>query len=317
MSTYYDISRPSEQSPADHDTPVHHGVAIVGAGFTGLALAIELKRARLHDFVILERGDDVGGVWRDNDYPGIAVDTPSKIYNLSRALNPEWSHLFAEGHEVADYARTVARRFELLPHVRFRHEVLDAIWDETDGVWRIDTNAGRFTCNVLVSAAGLVADPKIPQIPGLDEFPGPVFHSSQWDHELDLRGKRVAVVGTGASAIQFVPRIQPEVAALHVLQRTPTWISPKPPIAYDERAKRRLRRVPGLMRAERILMYWLLEYNSLGRRSKRIRDKRVAQARAHLHQQVQDPELRCALSPDFEFLCKRPLISSDYFPALT
>jgi cation diffusion facilitator CzcD-associated flavoprotein CzcO len=294
----------------------HHRVVIVGAGFTGLAIGIELKRARVEDFVILERCDDVGGVWRDNTYPGVAVDTPSKIYNLTRALNPEWSDLFAPGHELHEYSRKVAMDFGLVPHLRFNQEVLEARWDEGQAVWHLATGAGRFTATVLVSAAGLVADPLIPKIPGLAEFPGKVFHSSQWDHDHDLTDERVAVIGTGASAIQFVPQIQPKVAEIHVLQRTPTWISPKPAVAIDEKTKRRLRRVPGLMRAERILLYWMLEYMSFGRVSRKLREKRVATAKAHLEAQVPDAELRAKLTPDFEFLCKRPLISSNYYPAL-
>jgi cation diffusion facilitator CzcD-associated flavoprotein CzcO len=296
--------------------PAHHRVVIVGAGFTGLAMGIELKRARIEDFVILERRDDVGGVWRDNDYPGVAVDTPSKIYNLTRALNPDWSDLFAPGRELHAYSRKVAEDFGLAPHLRFGQDVLEARWDEQQAHWLLTTATSRFTASVLVSAAGLVADPLIPDIPGLAAFPGTVFHSSQWDHTHDLGGERVAVVGTGASAIQFVPQIQPQVGELHVLQRTPTWITPKPKMPIDERTKRRLRRVPGLMRAERIAMYWKLEYNSFGRISRRVRNKHAAAARAHLEAQVHDPELRAKLTPDFEFLCKRPLISSDYYPAL-
>lgn len=307
---------PEQANRTGHSHAKHHRAVIVGAGFTGLAMGIELKRARIEDFVILERRDDVGGVWRDNNYPGIAVDTPSKIYNLTRALNPEWSDLFAPGRELHEYSRKIAEDFALRAHLRLGHDVLEARWDEGPALWHVSTSAGRFTANVLISAAGLVADPLIPNIPGLGDFPGKIFHSSQWDHDHDLTGERVAVVGTGASAIQFVPQIQPKVAELHVLQRTPTWISPKPHAPIDEKTKRRLRRVPGLMRAERTVMYWMLEYTSYGRVSRKVREKRVAAARVHLEAQVPDPELRAKLTPDFEFLCKRPLISSNYYPAL-
>src|SRR4051812_23080709 len=209
------------------ELPARTGVAIVGGGFSGMAMAVELKRSGRDDFVILERARDVGGTWRDNSYPGCACDVPSHLYSFSFAPNPDWSSTFSPQEEIWQYLRKTARDQGIYPHVRFGCEVEDASWDDAARVWRITTSAGELTANALASAAGPLSEPSIPDIPGLRDFRGRVFHSATWDHDYDLRGKRVAVIGTGASAIQFVPKIQPEVAQLHLFQRTPPWITPR------------------------------------------------------------------------------------------
>jgi cation diffusion facilitator CzcD-associated flavoprotein CzcO len=199
-------------------------VAIVGAGFGGLGMAIRLKQEGIHDFAVLERAGGLGGTWRDNGYPGCACGVPSHLYSFSFAPNPEWSHIFARQQEIWDYFRDCAERFAIVPHIRHHHEVTGAEWDDATERWRIETSAGLLTARVLVSAAGPLEPAPDPEASRTRAVRGHRVHSAQWDHDHDLRGKRVAVVGTGASAIQFVPRIQPKVGKLLLFQRTPPWV---------------------------------------------------------------------------------------------
>ncbi|HEY4022420.1 MAG TPA: NAD(P)/FAD-dependent oxidoreductase [Pseudonocardiaceae bacterium] len=291
-------------------------VAVIGAGLSGIAMGVRLLGKGLQDFVILERAAEVGGVWRDNTYPGVGVDTPSKLYSLSTDLNPDWSRLYATGAELFDYASRVAAEHNLLPYIRFGHTVHDARWNPDAQQWVIMTSRGTYRARFLVSAAGLVADPSYPDVPGLADFAGTCFHSAEWKHDHDLRGRKVAVVGTGSSSVQFVPRIQPEVAELHVLQRTPAWVLPKVDNSIPERTRRRLAGTPGLMVVERMLFYVITEIVSSARRFRPVRGLFQRVCLKNLDKQVSDPRLRRKLKPGFEFMCKRPLISSDYLPAL-
>ena len=211
---------------AEKKTP-HVRVAIVGTGFSGLGLAIKLKQRGMENFVILERANDIGGTWRDNTYPGCACDVPSHLYSFSFAPNPDWSRHFSPQREIWAYLRDCAERFGLARHILLNHELLEAAWDEDASRWRIQTSQWLFTADVLALGNGPLSEPSIPAIPGLERFKGTVFHSAQWNHEHDLTGERVAVIGTGASAIQFVPQIQPQVKHLTLFQRTPPWIIPR------------------------------------------------------------------------------------------
>jgi cation diffusion facilitator CzcD-associated flavoprotein CzcO len=294
------------------------GVAIVGAGFGGLGMAMRLKQEGIHDFVVLERAGDLGGTWRDNSYPGCACDVPSHLYSFSFAPNPNWNHIFARQGEIWGYLRGCARRFGVLPHIRYDHEVTAAEWDDAAERWRIETTAGPVAARVLVSAAGPLSQPLVPDLPGLEDFAGTKFHSAQWDHDHDLRGKRVAVVGTGASAIQFVPRIQPRVGRLYLFQRTPPWVLGRPEHRISGVEKRLLRSVPALQRALRSGIYWGGELGILGLAyDQRLVKPVEALARRHLKAQVNDPELRAKLMPSYRLGCKRVLGSYDYYPALT
>lgn len=293
-------------------------VAIVGAGFGGLGMAIRLKQEGIDDFVVLERAHDLGGTWRDNSYPGCACDVPSHLYSFSFAPNPNWSHIFARQGEIWEYLRDCARRYGVLPHIRYRHEVTGAEWDDPGERWRIATTAGQVSARMLVSAAGPLSQPHIPDLPGLERFAGSRFHSARWHHDHDLRGKRVAVIGTGASAIQFVPRIQPKVGRLHVFQRTPPWVLGRPEHRISAAEKQLLRNVPALQRALRAGIYWGAELGILGLAyDQRLVRPLEALARRHLKAQVKDPELRAKLTPSYRLGCKRILGSDDYYPALT
>lgn len=293
-------------------------VAIIGSGFSGLGVAIKLREAGIDDFVILERGDDVGGTWRDNTYPGAACDVPSHLYSFSFAPNPRWSQAFSPQPEIFAYLRGCATRYGLYRFARFNHEVRGAAWDDTARLWRIETSQGTFEASVMVSAVGPLSDPALPDIPGIDAFEGKLFHSARWDHDHDLTGERVAVVGTGASAIQFVPEIAPAVGKLSLFQRTPPWVLPRSARHLSELEHTAFNSFPLLQQTIRAGIYWAREAAVLGF-AKEQRIMKVAErlARRHLAKQVPDRALRRKLTPTYTIGCKRILLSNNYYPALS
>lgn len=293
----------------------HARVAIVGSGFAGLGTAIRLRQEGVRDFVVFERAGDVGGTWRENHYPGCCCDVPSHVYSYSFELNPGWERGFAPQPELLDYLRHCAEKYGVRPHIRFGHEVTEAAWDAERRRWAIETSAGRFSADVLVNAGGALSEPKDPDIPGLERFEGKTFHSARWDHDHDLSGERVAVIGTGASSIQFVPAIQPSVEKLSLFQRTPPWVIPR----WDHRITRvehLLLRIPFAPALVRAVLYWMLESRVWGFRHPPIMRVADRVARWHLKRQVSDPELRRKLLPGYVMGCKRILISDDYYPSL-
>ncbi|MEV0234539.1 NAD(P)/FAD-dependent oxidoreductase [Nonomuraea sp. NPDC050786] len=294
------------------------GLAIIGSGFAGIGMAIKLKEAGFHDFVILEKAAELGGTWRDNTYPGCACDVPSHMYSYSYELNPDWSRMFAPQEEIWEYMRSCADKYGVTPHIRYGKRVVALEYDDARRDWTVTTDDGEmFRTNAVVSAIGALHIPKFPEISGRESFAGPAVHSAEWDHSIDLAGKRVAVIGTGASAVQFVPQIAPVAGRLTVFQRTPPWLHPKPDFAFSP-GVRRLLRAPGLARAMRGAIYWALESRALGFAvDPRLMKAHEKLARRHLEAQVPDPALRRRLTPDYLIGCKRILISSDYYPALT
>ena len=291
-------------------------VAIVGSGFGGLAAAHELKQAGVHDFLILERAGDVGGVWRDNSYPGCACDVQSHLYSFSFAPNPDWSRAFSPQAEILSYLQRCARELGLMPHVRLNHEVLQAKWDEASATWQIKTNHGEVHARHLVGAFGSLSDPLMPKLPGLEDFQGEVFHSANWPRGFQPRGKRIAVVGTGASALQFIPAIQPEVARMHVFQRTPPWVLPRHDGPISPTARALFRKLPWLQKLARAQVYVHREALALGFLHPWLMARTQAKALRHMHAAVADPALRQKLTPDYTLGCKRILISNTYYPAL-
>jgi cation diffusion facilitator CzcD-associated flavoprotein CzcO len=293
-------------------------VAVVGSGFAGLAMAAKLREAGIHDFVILERAPELGGTWRDNHYPGCACDVPSHLYSFSFAPNPDWSSAFAPQREIRAYIERVAAERGLRRHVRFGAELQSAELEEADATWTLRARDGRtWIAEVLVMATGGLSRPAVPDLPGLSRFEGNTWHSAAWRHDVPLVGKTVAVVGTGASAIQFVPQIAPEVARLHVFQRTPPWIWPRPDHDFGALEKQLLRLAP-LRWLYRQRLFWAHEARAVPF-ALEPRLLRVASriALANLHRHVADPELRRKLTPDYVMGCKRVLLSNDYYPALT
>ncbi|MEX2195418.1 MAG: NAD(P)/FAD-dependent oxidoreductase [Thermoleophilaceae bacterium] len=294
-------------------------VAICGTGFSGLGMAIRLRRMGIEDFVVLEPADDLGGTWRDNSYPGCACDVPSHLYSFSFAPNPNWSRTYSRQPEIWDYLRDVAERFGVTSHIRYRNGLREARWRPERRLWEIESEDGSRLCaEAVVDATGGLSKPQVPAIPGLERFEGRWFHSAEWDHGHDLTGRRVAVVGTGASAIQIVPAIQPQVGALTIYQRTPPWVVPRTDrdLTGVERGVYRL--LPVAQLALRAAIYWGRESLAIGFRRADSWAARIPQAiaRWHMRRQVGDPELRTKLTPGYRLGCKRLLPSNEYYPAL-
>ncbi|WLW54389.1 flavin-containing monooxygenase [Streptomyces sp. YU58] len=295
----------------------HVRVAVIGSGFGGLGAAVRLRREGVTDFVVLERASSVGGTWRDNSYPGCACDVPSHLYSFSFAPNPEWPRAFSGQRHIRAYLEHVADVFHLRRHIRFDSEVKLMTWDAEQLRWEIETSAGRLTADLVVSATGPLSDPRIPDIPGLDSFPGTVFHSARWDHDHDLTGERVAMVGTGASAIQIVPAIQPRAGRLTLFQRTPPWVLPRVDRAISGAERALHRALPFTARLRRGLLWGIRELQVQAFTKHPDELTLVEQlAKRNMGRAIKDPALRARLTPDYRIGCKRILLSSDYYPAL-
>jgi cation diffusion facilitator CzcD-associated flavoprotein CzcO len=289
-------------------------VIIVGAGFGGIGMAIRLRRAGIDDFVVLEKSAELGGTWRDNTYPGAACDVPSHLYSFSFERKTDWSRRFPPQEEILDYLHHCAAKYRIEP--RFETEVEEAAFDAAEGVWRVRTAKEELTARVLITACGQLNQPAYPAIPS--DFRGTAFHSSRWDHSCDLRGKRVAAIGTGASAIQFVPHVASRAEQVYLFQRTPPYVLQKPDRPYPAWERRLLRRLPILHTLSRVKTYAQYESRGLGFILKPALMKRYADVfQRQLAEQVTDPELRGALTPEYVMGCKRILISNDYYAALT
>lgn len=305
-----------ERERAAERLPEQVDVTIVGGGFGGVGMAIALLRAGRTDFVLLERDDELGGTWHQNTYPGCQCDVPSNLYSFSFAPNPDWSQTFALQPEIGAYLKRVVDDFGVRPYVRTGTAVTGAAWDEQARRWRIETSRGALTARVLVAGMGGLSEPAIPSIPGAESFQGPAFHTARWDHDVDLTGKRVAVIGTGASVVQAVPKIQPEVRRLAVFQRTPPWIIPHPGRPTRPRERALFTALPPLQKLVRGAVYVGRECYVLPFRFHRFSRLPERMARAHLEKQVPDPVLREQLTPRYEIGCKRIVMSDEYFPAL-
>lgn len=291
-------------------------VAIVGSGFAGIGMAIHLVRAGIHDFVILERATALGGTWRDNSYPGCACDVESHLYSFSFAPNPDWSRKFAPQPEIWAYLERCAERFGILPHIRFGHDVTGAGWDEGAQEWIVETNRGALRASILVLGNGPLSDPVIPDLPGLASFEGEAFHSAAWRHEIDLTGRDVAVIGTGASAIQFVPFVQQRAKRLTLFQRTAPWVIPRHDRPVSPRWQRIYRMLPPVQRLVRALIYLRHELFLLLFRHPRWMKRVEDVARRGLRKWIRDPERRAQMTPNYTMGCKRLLLSDDYLPAV-
>jgi cation diffusion facilitator CzcD-associated flavoprotein CzcO len=297
--------------------PEHVQIAIVGSGFSGLGAAVRLDEAGQRDFIVLERGDDVGGTWRENTYPGAACDVPSHLYSYSFALNPDWTRSFSSQVEIQDYIRGIARRAGVLDRHVFGVAVQRAAWDEQRRVWELSTSRGVMTANILIGAFGALAEPSLPDIEGIDTFQGDLFHSAQWNHETDLADKHVAVIGTGASAIQLVPAIADTVAHIDVYQRTAPWLLPRFDRAFTRAERWAFRRIPGAARLARAGIYAAREFQVLGlAKNPRLMKPFEWISRTKIRNEIKDRELRRKVTPNFRIGCKRMLIANDWYPTL-
>ncbi|GAA2434358.1 NAD(P)/FAD-dependent oxidoreductase [Actinomadura vinacea] len=293
-------------------------IVIVGSGFAGLGAGIQLKRDGFDDFVILEKSRALGGTWHDNTYPGCACDVPSHMYSFSFELNHGWTRMFAPQQEIRAYLERTADKYGVRGHIRFGAAVDSMEYDEDAQAWKVTLAGGDvLTARAVISGVGALHIPSYPDLPGIERFQGTAFHSAEWDHSYDFRGKRVAVIGTGASAIQFVPKLAEQVDRMVVFQRTPPWIQPKPDVAIPEAVRRTFEKVPGSTRAFRDLIYWTLEARAIGFTvDPRLSAPQDRLARRHLARQIPDPGLRAKVTPDYTIGCKRVLLSNDYYPAI-
>ena len=293
-------------------------VVIIGTGFSGLGMAIALLKEGRSSFAVLERADDVGGTWRDNTYPGCACDIPSHLYSFSFEQNPDWSRMYPPQGEIRTYLRGVAQKFGIAPHIRYGRNVTAMTYDETGKFWRVECeNGDSVTGRIVVSGMGGLSNPAWPKLEGIEGFKGQSFHSAQWDHGCDLDGKSIAVIGTGASAIQFVPEIAPGAKQLYLFQRTPPWVVPKLDRPMKPWEKALFKLLPFTQTWFRRAIYCVAESRALGfiKRPDRLK-KAQALALTYLESAVADPDLRARLTPSYVMGCKRILISNDYYPAL-
>jgi len=299
------------------ETPRHVGTLIIGSGFAGLGAAIRLAKDGREDFIVIERGSEVGGTWRDNTYPGAACDVPSHLYSYSFELNPNWSRSFSPQPEIQSYLRQTAEKYDVIDKHLFNTEVTRAEWDEAATVWRVETTNGRFTATVLVGAIGALCEPSLPEIKGIETFEGEIFHSARWNHDADLTGKRVALIGTGASAIQVGPAIVDQVAGLDVYQRTAPWVMPRHDRSYSKLESLAYQRVPFLQRAAREAIYWGREAYVLGFAFQpQILQAAQVLAKRNIAKGIPDKALREKVTPDWQIGCKRILISNTWYPML-
>jgi cation diffusion facilitator CzcD-associated flavoprotein CzcO len=296
----------------------HHDIAIIGSGFAGLGMAIRLRQEGIEDFVVLEQADAIGGTWRDNTYPGCACDVQSHLYSFSFAQNPTWTRMYAGQAEIRAYMEDCVDRFGVRGHVRTGAQVTGARWDDEAAMWRLEVNGEEeLTARVVVAGLGGLSRPSYPDLDGLEDFAGPVLHSARWDHDVDLDGKRVVVVGTGASAIQLVPQVARRAAQVTVFQRTAPWVLPKPDHPMPAPVRALFARVPALQRLLRGAIFAAQESVALGttRLPAVLRLGEVA-GRANIRRSISDPVLREKLTPSYRLGCKRILVSNDYYPAL-
>lgn len=294
-----------------------HDIVVVGSGFAGLGMAIRLQQQGRDDVVVLEQSGSVGGTWRDNDYPGCACDVPSHLYSFSFAQNPDWTRTFSPQAEIRDYLERTTDRFGVRPKIRFHSRMTAARWDDDARLWRLEINgADELTCRVLIGGLGPLNRPAYPNVPGREDFAGTAFHSMHWDHGHDLRGERVAVIGTGASAIQFIPEVAKQAAQVDVFQRTAPWVLPKPDRPVRPRVRALFRHVPGLLSAYRAWIYARLEARVVTFDHPRLSVLGERLAKSYAARKIQDPELRAKVIPDYRMGCKRVLLSNNYLRTL-
>jgi cation diffusion facilitator CzcD-associated flavoprotein CzcO len=312
-----DVVTEADSRPQTDQPPVHTRALIIGTGFSGLGMAIKLQQQGV-DFVILEKADDIGGTWRDNSYPGCACDIPSHLYSYSFEPKPDWKHLFSYQPEIWDYLKGVTEKYGLRRYIVFNSLVDRGHWDEDEYRWHVFTTDGReYVAQFLISGAGALHIPSFPDIEGRDEFRGPAFHSAEWDHSVDLTGKRVAVIGTGASAIQIVPEIVEQVARLQLYQRTPAWVLPRTNNAIPVWLRRVLAGVPGTRALLRLGIYWIQEALGLAltQRQELLTIGEMA-GKWNIRRQVRDRALRRRLTPSYRLGCKRVLFADNYYRAI-
>ena len=313
------IVKPAVEKAADtkKQVPVHvYDTIVIGAGISGIAAAYKMDQAGYHDYVVLEKASRVGGTWRDNNYPGCGCDVPSAVYSFSFSPSHKWSHLFAKQPEILDYLEEVVEKFDLGGKIEFNNELISAKWDETKHIWNLETSKGTYQTKTVVFTTGPITEPSMPKIKGIETFKGEMFHSARWNHEADLTGKRIAVIGTGASAIQFIPQVQPKAKELIVFQRTAPWVLPKADMDLSETAKGVIGKFPVIQETWRKSIVQILNGVNFGLRNPKILKPVNFLSRQLLRLQISDEKLRKNVTPNFDIGCKRLLFANNYYPAL-
>ena len=299
------------------EMPVHvYDTIVVGAGISGIAAAYQMNKAGYHDYIVLEKASRVGGTWRDNNYPGCGCDVPSAVYSFSFSPSYKWSHLFAKQPEILNYLEEVATKFDLNKNIEFNNELISAKWDESKNIWNLETSKGSYQAKTVVFTTGPITEPSMPKIKGIETFKGEMFHSARWNHDYDLTGKRIAVIGTGASAIQFVPQVQPLAKELLVFQRTAPWVLPKADMDLNDTAKGLINKFPVIQETWRKSIVQILNGINFGLRHPKVLKPVNFLSRQLLRLQITDDKLRQDVTPNFDIGCKRLLFANNYYPAL-
>ena len=303
--------------PSVQKSDVHiYDTIVVGAGISGIAAAYKMNQAGYHDYVVLEKADRVGGTWRDNNYPGCGCDVPSALYSFSFSPSHKWSHLFAKQPEILSYLEDVAAKFDLNKKMEFNNELVSAKWDQDNSLWKLETSKGLYQTKTVMFTTGPITEPSLPKIKGIESFKGEMFHSARWNHDYDLKGKRIAVIGTGASAIQFIPQVQPLAKELIVFQRTAPWVLPKADMDLNDTAKGVIKRFPVIQKTWRNSIAQILNGINFGLRNPKTLKPVNALSRQLLKLQIKDDQLRKDVTPNFDIGCKRLLFANNYYPAL-
>ncbi|MCS4297883.1 NAD(P)-binding domain-containing protein [Acinetobacter guillouiae] len=307
-----------EKAPTiQHKEAVHiYDTIVVGAGISGIAAAYKMNQAGYNDYVVLEKASRVGGTWRDNNYPGCGCDVPSALYSFSFSPSHKWSHLFAKQPEILSYLEEVVEKYDLGEKIEFNNELISAKWDETQHIWHLETSKGQYQAKTVIFTTGPITEPALPKLKGIESFKGEMFHSARWNHDYDLTGKRVAVIGTGASAIQFIPQVQPLAKQLIVFQRTAPWVLPKADMELNETAKGIISRFPIIQQTWRNSIAQILNGINFGLRNPKVLEPVNFLSKQLLKLQIKDETLRKAVTPNFTIGCKRLLFANNYYPAL-
>ncbi|MFW1801753.1 NAD(P)-binding domain-containing protein [Acinetobacter nematophilus] len=302
---------------AQKKQPVHiYDTIVVGAGISGIAAAYQMNQVGYHDYIVLEKASRVGGTWRDNNYPGCGCDVPSALYSFSFSPSHKWSHLFAKQPEILSYLEEVVEKYDLGEKIEFNNELISAKWDEVQHIWHLETSKAQYQAKTVIFTTGPITEPSMPKLKGIETFKGEMFHSARWNHECDLTGKRVAVIGTGASAIQFIPQVQPLAKQLIVFQRTAPWVLPKADMELNETAKGIISRFPVIQQTWRNSIAQILNGINFGLRNPKVLEPVNFLSKQLLRLQIKDEKLRKDVTPNFTIGCKRLLFANNYYPAL-
>ena len=307
-----------KKASTDEQTkPVHtYDTIVIGAGISGIAAAYQMNKAGYDDYVVLEKANRVGGTWRDNNYPGCGCDVPSALYSFSFSPSHKWSHLFAKQPEILSYLEDVVAKYDLGGKIDFNNELNNAEWDDAQNIWKLETTKGKYQAKTVIFTTGPITEPSLPKIKGIETFKGEMFHSARWNHDYDLTGKRIAVIGTGASAIQFIPQVQPLAKELFVFQRTAPWVLPKADMNLNETAKGVIGRFPVIQQTWRNSIAQILNGINFGLRNPKVLKPVNFLSKQLLKLQIHDEQLRKDVTPNFDIGCKRLLFANNYYPAL-